>query len=171
MRRYLGVALLSGLLTLPSLLLADPPAPQPCPEVDLKASAALAEKILAKEYGADTNGIKGAKVKLVLRLTESGRETEFAIAAEDIIFSDDGKVTFKNIRQVMHSFSLVEKPGQKVCDMMCTNEKLTMLTIQLSKPVRRIADLNQAQYKSYTLSMIRMNAQGKIEIIEKSNLD
>jgi hypothetical protein len=143
MRYYVGIIVLCWLFGGPALLLARDPAPQPRPVPDLDASAGVAERLLVKEYGEDAKGIKGAKIKLAFRVTGADPnrenvkiETLFAIAAEEISYSDDGLVTLKNARFVEHS------PGSK-----STGPEPALLRLQFAAPVRSLQDIHKAQLK------------------------
>ncbi len=111
MYRCGGVVVLCGLFSIPALLSARAPAPRPRP--DLEASAAVAERLLLKQYGPNATGVEGAKVKFVFLVTlpdpgsDNGKiRCLFAIAAAEVSFSDDGLVmTLKDARYVVHRYT------------------------------------------------------------------
>jgi hypothetical protein len=145
MRRYAGITVLCGLFVIPALLFARAPAPRQRTDPRLDASAAVAERLLVKEYGADAEGVKGAKLFVSFLVTQPDDESEngknrylFAVAAGEVSYSGEGLVTFKDARFVLH---------------MSRSKHLTYksasLRFRFAGPVRRLQDIHKAQLKNF----------------------
>jgi hypothetical protein len=157
-RRYAGVVVLCGLLVIPALLFARAPAPRPRSDPAAEASAAVAEQLLVKQYGANAKGVKGAKVKFSFLVTEPYTGSEngksqslFAVAAEAVSFSGDGLVTLKGARFVQHHYCPQVIDGEKFTGWTKSSTDLVLLRFRFARPVRRLQDIHKSQLKEFEI--------------------
>jgi hypothetical protein len=174
MRRYEGVVVLCGLLAVPALVLARAPAPHR-PDLDAEGSAAVAEELLVKQYGADAKGLKGAKVKFVFQVTEPYAKSEngksqdlFAIAAAEVSYSGDGLVTLKDARYVEYHYCPEVLMGEKFTGWTHSNSEPALLRFRFAGPIRRFQDIHKSQLEYFEVGNLHCGfGNAHVELIVK----